>query len=148
MKEYYKDPKLTASVLKNGYYRTGDLATVDEEGFIYIVGRVKNFIKSGGHRISPYEIQEAIHEMGLQTPCVVVGIPDELFGEAVVALVQTDTPSAEMAAKILTHCKKTLPSYKVPRRVFFIEVLPMNANGKVDLPKTREYCLQQYLMKK
>ena len=89
MKGYYQDPEGTAAVLKNGWLYTGDLATIDDEGFIFVVGRSKNIIKSGGYRISPNEIENEILSCEKFKGCVVFGIPDEIMGEAVVAVILT-----------------------------------------------------------
>ncbi len=90
---------------------TGDLATVDEDGFIYVVGRSKNIIKSGGYRISPTEIQNEILSLEKFTGCVVFGEPDEIMGEAVVAVVQTPDPSdqQDLRREIIAHCNGETP---------------------------------------
>jgi acyl-CoA synthetase (AMP-forming)/AMP-acid ligase II len=136
MKGYYGDPKGTAEVLSNGRLRTGDLATVDNEGYIFIHGRAKNIIKSGGYRISPNEIEDFICALDGITGCVVLGLPDETMGEAVIAVVQYDgtAPAPEVRKMIETRCRQQLPSYKVPRRLFFVREFQLNASDKVDKP--------------
>lgn len=135
MKGYYGDPKGTAEVIKNGRLYTGDLATVDNEGYIYIVGRAKNIIKSGGYRISPNEIEEFICSLDGVLGCVVIGLPDEIMGEAVVAAVQpSNVLESVLRERILLQCKQQLPSYKVPVEVFFVREYSLNASGKVDRP--------------
>ncbi len=135
MKGYYRDPEGTRCVIKNGWLYTGDLATVDDDGFIYIVGRAKNIIKSGGYRISPNEIEEFICSLDGVTGCVVLGLPDEIMGEAVVAVVQPDkTPESELKKEILRQCTQYLPSYKIPTTIYFIREFPLNASNKVDKP--------------
>lgn len=133
MKGYYNDPEETAAVIQNGRYYTGDLATVDEEGYIYVVGRSKNIIKSGGYRISPNEIEESILSLDEVFGCVVVGIPDDIMGEAVVAVVQSaDTDRDNVSKKIFSLCNATLPSYKTPKDVMFIDEYPLNSSNKID----------------
>jgi|BioPla2DNA2_1021312.scaffolds.fasta_scaffold44921_2 long-chain acyl-CoA synthetase len=133
MKGYYGDPEGTRSVIKNGRLYTGDLATVDDEGYIYIVGRAKNIIKSGGYRISPNEIEEFICSLDGVNGCVVLGLPDEIMGEAVVAVVQPgDIPEPSLKEEILARCTQHLPSYKVPTAVYFVREFPLNASNKVD----------------
>lgn len=133
MKGYYGDPEGTESVIKNGRFFTGDLAMVDDEGFIYIIGRAKNIIKSGGYRISPNEVEEFICSIDGVASCVVLGFPDDIMGEAVVAVVQPYGARDEsLKDEILAKCKSGLPSYKVPMKVFIVQEIPLNASGKVD----------------
>ena len=133
MKGYYGDPEETQSVIKDHRLFTGDIATVDEDGYIFIVGRAKNIIKSGGYRISPNEIEEFICSLDNVAGCVVLGLPDEIMGEAVVAVVQPgDIPEASLREEILTQCRQHLPSYKVPRSLYFVKEFPLNASDKVD----------------
>jgi acyl-CoA synthetase (AMP-forming)/AMP-acid ligase II len=145
MKGYYNDPEGTAEVLKNGWLYTGDLATVDDDGFIYIIGRSKNIIKSGGYRISPSEIENQILSLEKFTGCVVFGVPDEIMGEAVVAVIQTPDPSDQHALRreVIAFCNTRLPSYKVPKKIFFIDEFPLNASNKMDLAALKEMVLSQ-----
>ncbi len=133
MKGYYGDPEGTQSVIKNGRLHTGDLATVDDEGYIYVIGRTKNIIKSGGYRISPNKIEEFICSIDGVNGCVVLGLPDEIMGEAVIAVVQPGKiPESSLREQILTRCTQHLPSYKNPKQIFFIQEFPLNASNKVD----------------
>jgi long-chain acyl-CoA synthetase len=140
MKGYYNDPEGTEAVLKNGLLYTGDLATVDDDGFIYVVGRSKNIIKSGGYRISPNEIENEILSLEKFKGCVVFGIPDEILGEAVVAVIQV--PDAmdhhDLRREIFAYCNQRLPSYKVPKKIYFIDEFPLNSSNKVDLAAVKE----------
>jgi acyl-CoA synthetase (AMP-forming)/AMP-acid ligase II len=140
MKGYYNDPEGTDAVLKNGWLYTGDLATVDDDGFIYIVGRSKNIIKSGGYRVSPIEIENEILSLEKFRGCVVFGIPDEIMGEAVVAVIQATKTVDEydLRREVLAHCTRRLPSYKVPKKIFFIDEFPLNSSNKVDLAALKE----------
>ena len=143
MKGYYNDPEGTAEVLKNGWLYTGDLATVDNEGFIYVVGRSKNIIKSGGYRISPNEIENEILSDEKFRGCVVFGIPDEIMGEAVVAVIQTPNTAdyTMLKSEVLSHCTRCLPSYKVPKKIFFIDEFPLNSSSKLDMARLKEMVL-------
>lgn len=133
MKGYYRDPEGTSAVLKNGRYYTGDLATVDDDGYIYIVGRSKNIIKSGGYRISPNEIEDTILSFDEVSGCVVVGVPDDIMGEAVIAVVQSECCDKEdLSARIISFCNTALPSYKVPKSIEFVDDFPLNSSKKVD----------------
>jgi long-chain acyl-CoA synthetase len=136
MKGYYGDPEGTAEVIQDGRLHTGDLATVDAEGYIFIHGRAKNIIKSGGYRISPNEIEEFICSLDGVLGCVVVGLPDEIMGEAIAAVVQYSgtPPESQLKETILNRCRQQLPSYKIPGRFFFVREFPLNASDKVDKP--------------
>jgi acyl-coenzyme A synthetase/AMP-(fatty) acid ligase len=113
--------------LKDGRLHTGDLATVDEDGYIYIVGRASNIIKSAGYRISPKEVDDIINTIDGILGCVVVGVPDDIMGEAVGAVVQApDDRSVDLKREILALCNKKLPSYKVPKYVIRMEEFPLN----------------------
>jgi len=143
MKGYYHDPEGTGAMVKNGWLYTGDLATIDDEGFIYVVGRSKNIIKSGGYRISPNEIENEILSCEKFKGCVVFGVPDEMMGEAVVAVIQTSNTADHsiLRSEVLTYCNKRLPSYKVPKKVFFIDEFPLNSSNKLDMARLKEIVL-------
>jgi len=131
MQGYWNDPAETALVLKDDGLHTGDLGRMDDDGFIFLVDRIKNMIKVGANRVSPREIEDAIAEVpGVAEVCV-AGVPDELLGEAVEAFVVV-APGAEVPAeRILAHCRDTLALYKVPRGIHFRDSLPKSAAGKV-----------------
>jgi acyl-CoA synthetase (AMP-forming)/AMP-acid ligase II len=145
MKGYYNDPLGTEAVLRNGWLYTGDLATVDDDGFIYVIGRSKNIIKSGGYRISPAEIENEILSLEKFTGCVVFGVPDEIMGEAVVAVIQANNAGDqhELHREIVAHCNKKFPSYKVPKKIFFVHEFPLNSSNKVDLAALKKIVLSR-----
>lgn len=145
MRGYYNDPEGTAEVLRDGWLYTGDLATVDDDGFIYIIGRLKNIIKSGGYRISPTEIENEILSLDAFDGCAVFGVPDEIMGEAIVAVIQAHGSSGqqELRRAIIAHCNTRLPSYKVPKKIYFIDEFPLNASNKMDLAAIKEIVLSR-----
>jgi len=131
MQGYWNDPAETALVLKADGLHTGDLGRKDDDGYIFLVDRVKNMIKVGANRVSPREIEDAIAEVAGVAEVCVAGVPDELLGEAVEAFVVV-APGADVSAeRILAHCREYLALYKVPRGLHFRDVLPRNAAGKV-----------------
>jgi len=131
MQGYWNDPAETALVLKADGLHTGDLGRKDDDGYIFLVDRVKNMIKVGANRVSPREIEDAIAEVAGVAEVCVAGVPDELLGEAVEAFVVV-APGADVSAeRILAHCREYLALYKVPRGVHFRDALPRSAAGKV-----------------
>lgn len=116
--------------LKDGWLCTGDLARVDEDGFIYIVDRKKNIIKSGANRISPVEIENIVLQIPGVRECAAVGVDDELLGEAICLFVVADDLSLEKK-NIFLYCKKNLAPYKLPKTIEFVFELPKTSSGKI-----------------
>jgi acyl-CoA synthetase (AMP-forming)/AMP-acid ligase II len=140
---YWNDPQETQRVLLPDGLHTGDLARVDEDGYIYIAGRRSDLIKSGAYRIHPSEIEEVILEVEGVAEVVVVGQPDEIVGEVPVAFV---VPSANHCPpteeEIIKHCRAALPKYKQVRRVHLAESLPKTSSGKVKRPELRQRAVE------
>ncbi len=131
MKGYYKDQKATQEVLKKGWLHTGDLARMDEEGFIYIVDRKKDMIVSGGENIYPREIEEVLYHHPKIQDVAVIGVPDQFWGESVKAFIVLKRGKSMKKEDVIEYCKSHLASYKKPKVVEFVEVLPRNPSGKV-----------------
>jgi acyl-CoA synthetase (AMP-forming)/AMP-acid ligase II len=131
MKGYYKDPQATREALKGGWLHTGDLARMDEEGFVYIVDRKKDMIISGGENIYPREIEEALYHHPKIQEAAVIGTPDPLWGESVKAFVVLKEGAAMREEEAMEYCKNHLASYKKPKSVRFVPSLPRNPSGKV-----------------
>ncbi|MFA6048883.1 MAG: AMP-binding protein [Candidatus Micrarchaeia archaeon] len=134
---YWKDEESTREKLAGGVLHTGDLAKTDEDGFIYVVGRQSNFLKSGGHKVFPYEIEAVVCRVPGIRAAAVVGAPDAILGEAPVAFVEAEK-SAQDAGGIISFCRKNLPTYMVPKKVVFMDSLPKNERGKVSYSKIKE----------
>jgi long-chain acyl-CoA synthetase len=139
---YWRNPEETARVLRPEGLRTGDLARMDEDGFVYIVGRDSEMIKSGAHRIGPKEIEEAIEALPQVAECAVVGVPDELLGEAVAAFVVLSAGSHLSVQQVLRTCLQRLPRFKTPSYVRFVPGLPRTHNGKLHRPTLRDWFAQ------
>lgn len=130
---YYRSRELTALKFPGGSLRTGDLATIDAEGYIYIVGRSAEFIKSWGHRVSPEQIEEAAMAHPRVSDAAVVGMPDPEAGEAinlVVVLTGSDPDFAE--SDLRNHLRERLPKHMLPKEMHRVDSLPLNASGKVE----------------
>ena len=131
MQGYWKNEAATRAVLNHNGYHTGDLGFQDDEGFLYVTGRTDNILKVGGHKVNPLEIEDIILDSGLAMEAVVIGLPDDLMGNRLLALVSpTDNEGSEQ--EILKLCAKRLPKYKVPGEVRLVRSIPKNTAGKVD----------------
>ncbi|RMG47646.1 MAG: AMP-dependent synthetase [Acidobacteria bacterium] len=137
---YWNDPEETARVFDaRGRYRTGDLGYFDEEGFLYVTGRLRDMIKSGAHRISAREIEEAILEDESVVEAAVIGVPDEVLGEAIRAFVVfEDGAGPGAAAALRKRLAGRLPPYKLPAAIVACRELPKNEAGKIMKQRLRE----------
>lgn len=129
---YWRMPEATAAAIVDGWYHTGDLATIDEENFIYIVDRAKDMIISGGENIYCVEIENALYTHPAVLETAVVGIPDETWGEAVHAIVVCKPGMTVSSDALIAHARTQIASYKIPRSVeFSTEALPKSGAGKI-----------------
>ena len=128
---YWNNEKATVETLRGGWYHTGDMGRVDGNGYVYLVDRAKDMIISGGENIYSREVEAAIDEHPAVEDVAVIGIPDEHWGESVLALVVTRDP-ALTAGDIIAHCKTRIASYKKPKTVRFVSELPRLPSGKVN----------------
>lgn len=128
---YWNDPDASAPKFIAGELHSGDLATVDEDGYIFVVDRKADFIKSFGYRVSSQRVEECIVEIPEVVAAAVIGEPDLVRGEAIRAFVVQKTGAALTAKEIIDYCGNHLANYMVPKDVVFLERLPMNAHGKI-----------------
>lgn len=136
MQEYYKNPEATAKTLRDGWLYTGDVARVDEDGFIFLVDRAKDVIITGGENVYPVEVEDFLHTHPAIKDAAAIGIPDERLGELVAIIVDVVPGKTLSEEEILKFCDQ-LPKYKRPRKVFFDQV-PRNPTGKIEKPKLRK----------
>ncbi|MGE5279159.1 MAG: class I adenylate-forming enzyme family protein [Deltaproteobacteria bacterium] len=132
MDGYYKDPAMTAEVLRDGWFHTGDLARRDAEGLYYIVGRKKDMIKVSGQLVFPYEIEEVLHKHPAVKEAAVVGVADALRGEAIKAFIVPREGAAVAEPEIRQFCRERLAHFKLPQAVAVVGTLPKTRTGKVD----------------
>ena len=128
---YYNDEPRTASAFEGGWFHSGDLATLDEEGFITVVDRKKDMIKSGGENVASREVEEKIYQHPDVAEVAVIGLPDPYWVEAVTAVIVVKQGSALDEKAIVEFCKERMAHFKVPKRVVFVESLPKNPSGKL-----------------
>ena len=139
MQCYYKNPEATAEVLKGEWLFTGDMARMDEDGFIYLVDRKKDVVISGGENLYPVQIEDFLRSFHKIKDVAVIGLPDARLGEIAAAIIEIKEEETCTQAEIDEFCK-ALPRYKRPRKVFFDKV-PRNPTGKIEKPALREkYC--------
>lgn len=136
MKCYYRDPAATEAVLKDGWLFTGDMARMDEDGFIFLVDRKKDVIISGGENIYPVQIEDFLRRHPAVKDVAVIGLPDRRVGEIAAAIIQIKPGLVCEEEDIIAFCKP-LPRYKRPRKIIFDDV-PRNPTGKIEKPKLRE----------
>lgn len=131
MGHYWNDPERTADAFAGGWFHSGDLATIDAEGYITIVDRKKDMIKTGGENVSSREVEEILYGLPGVSEAAVIGLPDPRWIEAVTAVVVPRTGCVLSKDDVLAHCRKRLASFKTPKHVFFVESMPRNASGKI-----------------
>ena len=127
MQGYWNNPEATAEAFAGGWFHSGDLATRDEEGYLWLVDRKKDMIVSGGENIYPAEVERVLREHPAVADVAVVGVPHPRWGETPVAFVVGACTEHEL----IEHCRRHLASYKKPTAVHFVTELPRNAAGKV-----------------
>jgi long-chain acyl-CoA synthetase len=131
MQGYWNDPQATAEALRDGWFWTGDIGTLDEDGFLYIVDRRKDMIVSGGINVYPREVEEVLYGHPAVLEVAVVGVPHERWGETVKAIVSLRPGRSASADELIAYCKERLASYKKPTSVDFVDSLPKTGSGKV-----------------
>ncbi len=136
MLEYYKNPELTAQSIRKGWLYTGDLARMDDDGFIVLVDRKKDLVICGGENIFPIEVEEIILQHPKVYDVAVIGTPDERLGEIVTAVIQTMSGKSISDEEINAFCEEKMPRYKRPRSIIF-DIVPRSATGKIEKPKLR-----------
>ena len=136
---YWKNPEESARVKGLEGLHTGDLAVMDEDGFIFIAGRATDMIKSGAHRIGPQEIEDVVEMMPAVAQCAVVGVPDEILGDAIAAFIITREGEEVTDKEVLRHCHKHLPRFKMPGHVRLVDTLPRTPSGKLRRKELKDW---------
>ena len=138
MKGYYKRPDATAEAFRNGWFHTGDIGVMDDEGYISIVDRKKDMILRGGYNVYPRELEEVIITHPAVSLCAVIGVPDERLGEEVKAFVVLKSGEELTEEEFIAWCKTQFAANKYPRYVEFRESLPIGGTGKIFKRALRE----------
>jgi len=140
---YYKNPDATTASFRDGWFYTGDLGYFDEEGYLFVSGRKKDMVKSGGISIYPLEIESVIYSHPDILEAAVIGVPDPQWGEALKAVIVLKPGGKLDSVELLRFCKEQLAAYKVPKSVQFVESLPHTEVGKVNKVQVREMILRR-----
>lgn len=143
MKGYYNMPEQTAQAIDaEGWLHTGDLATMDEDGYFQITGRLKDMIIRGGENIYPREVEEFLYTHPKVLDVQVVGVPDPKYGEQVLACIRVKPGEALTEEEVLAYCQGKIARYKIPRYIQVVDEYPMTASGKIQKFKLREQAIQ------
>ena len=137
MKGYWKDPETTAEALRGGVLHSGDVGYMDDDGYVFLTDRMKDLIIKGGENISPREIEDGFYNHPAVQEVSVVGVPDDTFGENIVAVMSIKEGQTVTEAELLEEVAKYITKFKVPKRIDFREELPRNPNGKIDRKRLR-----------
>jgi long-chain acyl-CoA synthetase len=131
MKGYFEQPQETAAALRNGWLHSGDVGVFDEEGYLYIVDRIKDIIITGGENVYPKEVEDLLHQHKAVNECGVVGLPHQEYGEAVTAFVTLKPGMMVDERELISFCKERMARYKVPKTIRFVTDLPKTPQGKI-----------------
>lgn len=143
MKGYYNKPEETGHSLRNGWLHTGDMAIMDEDGYLYIVDRKKDMYIRGGYNVYPREVEEVIFTNQKVVEVAVIGVPDRVYGEEGKAYIVLKNGENASEAEIIDFCRSKLAKYKVPKYVEFVDELPKTATGKLNKKALRQFNLSQ-----
>jgi len=145
MKGYYKMPQATAEVIDHdGWLHTGDLGEVDENGYFKVTGRIKDMIIRGGENIYPREIEEFLYRHPKVLNVQVIGIPDEKYGEQVLAVIQLKNGHQTSPEEFVEFCRGKIARHKIPKYWEFVDSYPMTASGKIQKYKMKEMFARKY----
>ena len=146
MRGYYNNPEATAQAIdRNGWLHSGDLGVMDKEGYLTITGRLKEMIIRGGENIYPREIEDFIFTHPKVAEVAVFGIPDEFYGEELVAWIQLHADTDCSANEIKEFCQDNMAHFKIPKLIFFVDSFPMTVTGKLQKFRMREMTLEKML---
>jgi len=144
MSGYWRQPEASAETLRGGWMHSGDMATVDEEGYIYIVDRKKDMIITGGENVYSTEVENAVYQHPAVLEAAVIGIPDSYWGERVHAVVVPKEGQTLAPEDLTDFCRQYIAGYKVPRSVEFVDALPKTGSGKIQKAAIRERYWQEH----
>jgi long-chain acyl-CoA synthetase len=128
---YLDRPEDNAAAFRDGWFHTGDVGRVDEEGYLFLLDRKKDMIITGGENVYSSEVEAVIYQHPKVHECAVVGVPDDRYGEALLAAVVPAPGNTLTADELIEHCRGKIGGYKIPRRIAILDALPKSAMGKI-----------------
>ena len=134
-------------LFQHGWFHTGDLGYVDKDGYVFIVGRIKEMINRGGEKISPYEVEDVIRQIPVVKEAAVIGVPHPLYGETVVSYIvchDGQESIEEISMQVMEHCQQSLSSFKCPAEVYIVDELPVGPTGKIQRSKLKEISIEVF----
>ena len=131
MMSYYNLPEATVANLTDGWVHTGDAGIMDEEGYLYLKDRMKDMVVSGAENIYPVEVENAIAKHASVADVAVIGVPDEKFGEALLAFIVLQPEASLAMEELVEFCRDKIAGYKIPRQMEIVDELPRNPSGKI-----------------
>jgi fatty-acyl-CoA synthase len=141
---YWNDPEKTKEAIdRNGWMHSGDLAVIDEDGYVKIVGRIKDMIIRGGENIYPREIEEFLYTHPDVNDVQVIGVPDEKYGEEIMAWIKLKEGEEASADEIKEFCKGRIAHFKIPRYIKFTDDFPMTVTGKIRKVEMRKMSVEE-----
>src|ERR671938_1442410 len=141
---YWADPERTREAIDDaGWMHTGDLATMDEAGYVNIVGRMKDMVIRGGENVYPREIEEFLYRHPKIADVQVIGVPDPKYGEEICAWVKLKEGASATEEEIRDYCRGQIATYKIPRYVLFVDTFPMTVTGKIQKFILREWAREK-----
>jgi fatty-acyl-CoA synthase len=144
MRGYWNDPERTAEAIDDqGWMHTGDLATMDEQGYVRIVGRIKDMVIRGGENLYPREIEEFLYTHPQIADVQVIGVPDQRYGEELMAWIIVRPGASLTEDEVKDFCRGQIAHFKIPRYVKFVDSFPMTVTGKVQKFKMREVATEE-----
>ena len=138
MTGYYKKPEATSEVIKDGWYYTADIGKIDEDGYVFILGRKKDMIIVSGHNVYPVDVEDVLYTHPQIAEAAVIGIPDKARGEVLKAFVSLKKGGSATESEIKKFCRERLVDYKVPKEVAILDSLPKTGTGKIRKQDLRE----------
>ena len=128
---YLNRPEETAAAFRGGWFHTGDIGRMDEDGFMYLLDRKKDMVITGGENVYSSEVEAVLYQHPGVNEAAVVGVPDEKYGEALFAVIVPAPGAALDAEEMIAHCRERIGGYKIPRRMAFVDAMPKSAMGKI-----------------
>ena len=128
---YFNRPEETAKAFRDGWFHTGDLGRVDDAGYLYILGRKKDMVVTGGENVYPSEVEAVLYQHPKVHEAAVIGVPDDRYGEALFAVIALAPGETLTTDEMIGYCRGRIGGYKIPRRLALVDALPKNAAGKV-----------------